>query len=171
MAVKGFKQETSLVYFLSCGVILYMQNADKHFWDVLWNSKTEGNHLLNTVNQEAWFRVLSTVASTFYNYVCLCCHWRRLFLNFWNDFSSVTAGCTWNYNHYSLFWKTKKRKLRNSVKQSVKVAQECQSDFANVLLIVMRSSEMIQTSSRNLNSVLIVIMYLYDIWSKLETHL
>ena len=43
-------------------------------------------------------------------------------------------------------------KLRNSVKQSVKVAQESQSDFANVLLIGMKSSEMIQMLSRNLNS-------------------
>lgn len=43
-------------------------------------------------------------------------------------------------------------KLRNSVKQSVKVAQESQSDFANVLLIGMKSSEVIQMLSRNLNS-------------------
>lgn len=43
-------------------------------------------------------------------------------------------------------------KLRNSVKQSVKVAQESQSDFANVLLKGMKSSEMILMLSRNLNS-------------------
>lgn len=62
-------------------------------------------------------------------------------------------------------------KLRNSVKQSLKVAQECQSDFANVLLIGMRSSEIIQMLSRNLNSALIMFMYLYDIWTKLLTDL
>lgn len=65
----------------------------------------------------------------------------------------------------------KQDEIKNSVKQSVKVAQECQSDFVNMLLIGMRSSEMIPKLSRNLKSALIMLMYLYDIWTKLRTHL
>lgn len=45
----------------------------------------------------------------------------------------------------------------------MKVAQECQSDFVNMLLIGMRSSEMIPKLSRNLKSALIMLMYLYYI--------
>lgn len=65
----------------------------------------------------------------------------------------------------------KQDEIKNSVNQSVKVAKECRSDFVNMLLIGMGSSKMIPKLSMNLKSALNMLVYLYYIWTKLQTHL
>lgn len=60
----------------------------------------------------------------------------------------------------------KQDEIKDSIKQSVKEAQECQSDFANMPLTGMRSSEMIPKLSRNLKSALVILTYLYYVCAK-----